>query len=381
MGLCFGGCSYGRAEMYYRAQGNTSAMTGTATFQTPIVMQSAQRTPVDADAVVTGALSKSNLRKRAELLDSIQAQPSRLVVVTGTGVTLQSVGHPGPGTDVAGWPGLLAHGLAHCRKLKLIDDEDADIVALQIQKQKSEYFIQAAEKIHECLAGSVNERLWWMKETIGSLKVKDPRLIKAILALNGLVTTVNYDDTIRQVSGRPALHWKQQNEITKRINNRSTDFTLHLHGLSEDLDSVVLDRTSYEAIRKDVKMQGLLQEFARFRTMLFIGCRQTFLDPNFQTLLKWAQIGLLGLESRHYVLCRASEETEIVTELQPHGYLTPLVYGEQHSDLAPFLEALASEARGGAAANPPTLSQAPASASTPANVLKPADIWKLHFYR
>lgn len=321
------------------------------------------------------------MHKREELLGSIRAQPSRLVVVTGTGVTLQSVGHPGPGTAVAGWPGLLEDGLARCRKLKLIDDDDAKIVALQIRGPKAEHFIQAAQKIHECLDKRVNERQWWMKETIGSLKVTDPRLIKAVLALNGFVTTLNYDNTIQQVSGRPALHWRQQNEITKRIVSHSTDFTLHLHGVSEDLDSIVLDRTSYEAISKNEQVQLLLRRFARFETMLFIGCRQTFLDPNFQTLLNWAQIGLLGLESRHYVLCRASEETDIVAELQPHGYLTPLVYGNDYPELAPFLEQLAIDARGVAAtANPPTLPQAPAAEAEPENVLKPTDIWKRHFY-
>jgi hypothetical protein len=329
-----------------------------------------------------GALSESNLQKRKELLDSIRAQPSRLVVVTGTGVTLQSVGYPAPGTAVAGWPGLLADGLERCRKLQLIDDVDARIVSLQIAGPKAEHFVQAAQKIHECLAKRVNERQWWMKETIGSLKVTDPRLIKAVLALDGLVTTLNYDNTIQQVSGRPALHWKQQNEITKRIRSRSTEFTLHLHGVFEDLDSVVLDHTSYQAISKNVQVHDLLRQFARFETMLFIGCRQTFLDPNFQTLLDWAQIGLLGLESRHYVLCRASEETDIVRELQPHGYLTPLVYGDDYPELAPFLEQLAIEARGAAAAaNPPTLPKAPTAEATPGNVLKPSDIWKLHLSR
>ena len=331
---------------------------------------------------MSGTLSTSNLQKRADLLDSIRAQPSELVVVTGTGVTLQSVGHSGPGTTVAGWPGLLGDGLERCRKLQLIDDVDAKIVALQIEGPKAEHFIEAAQKIHECLAKRVNERQWWMKETIGSLKVTDSRLIKAILALNGLVTTLNYDNTIHQVSGRPALHWRQQKEITERIKSHSTDFTLHFHGVSDDLDSIVLDRTSYEAISTNVQVQDLLRRFARFEKMLFIGCRQTFLDPNFQTLLNWAQIGLRGLESRHYVLCRKSEETDIVTELRPHGYLTPLVYGDDYPDLAPFLEQLAIDARGAAAtANPPTLPQAPAAEAEPENVLKPTDIWKRLFYR
>lgn len=337
----------------------------------PTGTQPAHTTPA------SGAWSNSNLHKRKELLDSIRAQPSRLVVVTGTGVTLQSVGHPAPGTDVAGWPGLLANGLERCRNLKLIDDEDAEIVARLINSHKCEWFIHAAQKLHECLRSRLNERESWMKESIGSLKVVDDRLIKVILALDGLVATLNYDDTIHQVSGRPALHWKQQKEITKRLRVHAKDFTLHIHGLSDDVDSVVLDRISYEAISNDVQMQSLLQGFARDKTMLFVGCRQTFLDPNLQTLLNWAQKALAGFEHHHFILCRASEEAAIVTELQPHGYLTPLVYGDHYTDLAPFLETLATEAHGAAATvNPPFLPQAPAVAATPVNVLKPADIWK-----
>jgi hypothetical protein len=355
--------------MHYGTGETTSAMTGPATPHTSAVTSPAQPAPAG------GASNELNRRKREELLDSMRSQPSRLVVVTGTGVTLQSVGYPAPGTEVASWPGLLANGLGRCCHLKLIDDADAEVVALQIKQKKSEHFIQAAQKIHECLAPRVNERLLWMKDTIGALTVTDPRLIRAILSLNGLVTTLNYDSTIHQVSGRPALHWRQQNEITKRVSRHAIDYTLHLHGLGDDLDSIVLDRTSYDAIRKDVKTQDLLRRFARFETMLFIGCRQTFLDPNFQTLLEWAQLGLASLESRHFILCRASEESEIVVELQPHGYLTPLVYGEQHSDLAPFLEALALEAQGVAATNPVTLPKA-LSAAPSFNVLKPADIWK-----
>lgn len=201
-------------------------------------------------APASGAFSAANLVKRQQLLASVQARPSRLVVVTGTGVTLQSVGHPAPGTDVASWPGLLANGLQRCRTLQLIDEADAAVVELLIQQKKSENFIQAASKIHESLDKQSNGRLWWMKESIGLLKVTNPRLIKAILALNGLVATLNYDTTIYQVSGRPALHWKHQNEITKRIIDRALDFTLHVHGTGEDIESIILDRSSYETISK-----------------------------------------------------------------------------------------------------------------------------------
>jgi hypothetical protein len=268
---------------------------------------------------------------------------------------------------------LLANGLQRCRTLQLIDDADAAVVELQIQQKKAEHLIQAASKIHESLDKQVNGRLWWMKESIGSLQVTNPRLIKAILALKGLVATLNYDTTIHQVSGRQALHWKQQKEIDKRINDR--DFTLHLHGCLEDIESIILDRESYEMISKHQQMQDLLHRFSRWEALLFVGCRQTFLDPNFQALLGWAQKGLFGLEARHFVLCRASEEAEILLELRPYGYLTTLVYGDDHADLAPFLEQLATDALGvTASANPPTIS---ATAAPSSNVLKPAELWKL----
>lgn len=329
-----------------------------------------------ADTRPTGA-DASNAVKRKELI--VDIRDKRLVVVTGTGVTLQSVGYPAVGTEVAGWPGLLNHGLEYCRRERLIDNSHAKVVDVQIKSQETDEFINAAQKIHECLATRTNGRQWWMKESVGSLTVTDSRLIKSIVALNGLVTTLNYDTTIQQVTGRPALHWKQQAEITKRIRDHAIDYTLHIHGVCDVVDSIVLDRTSYDMIAKDVKMQGLLHRFARFDTMLFIGCRQTFLDPNFQTLLNWAQIGLAGAEHRHFILCRSSEEASILEELRPHGYLTPLVYGDQHSDLAPFLEALALEALGASAtANPPTLPQAPAAVPATANVLRPSDIWQLH---
>jgi|GEM_PF-3349971 len=348
-------------------------MTGLTTLEFAAATPPAQPAPAVMGAPAHSVVDNSSLRKRDELLDSMRAQPSRLVVVTGTGVTLQSIGHPGPGTDVAGWPGLLADGLARCQKLKLIDQEDAGVVAHLINGKKCEWFIHAAEKIHECLATRVNERETWMKDSVGSLKVKDQRLLKAIVALRGLISTLNYDSTIHQVTGLPPLHWRQQRDLNRKLREHATDFALHWHGVSDDMKSIVLDRTSYQEIGTDPLMQSMLQGFARDKTMLFAGCRQTFLDPNLQALLNWAKTALAGLEHRHFILCRANEEEAILEELQPHGYLTPLVYGNNHTDLAPFLEQLAVEAHGVAATvNPPTLN----TEAVPENARQPADIWK-----
>ena len=162
-----------------------------------------------------------------------------------------------------------------------------------------------------------------MKESIGQLKVRNPALLRAIRGLGGLISTLNYDSLPEQVTGRPPVHWRQQTEITRYIRDHSKEFILHLHGHWEKPNSIVLDRRSYEEIASDLNMQDLLRRFARFETLLFVGCEKTFGDPNFKTLLKWAHKALEGVDHRHFILCRDSDEQSVLVSLQPHGYLAP----------------------------------------------------------
>ena len=213
---------------------------------------------------------------------------------------------------------------------------------------------------------------------VGQLKVTEPRLIRAIQNLGGLIATLNYDSLLAQVTGRPPIHWRQQTEITRYLRGHSNEFILHLHGQWEVPESIVLDHNSYEAIAGDVKTQDLLRRFARFETMLFIGCGQTFFDPSFQTLLRWANDALGWLNTGHSALCRRCEEPNMLAELRSHAYLAPLVYGEAYEDLAPFLlKTLGSESGSAAAVNPLITSQVGFGTMGPSKLVKPADVWKL----
>jgi SIR2-like domain len=323
----------------------------------------------------------SNLGKRGELLDSIR--DDRLVVVTGTGVSLHAVGHPAPGTEVAGWPGLLHHGLKHCVSLQLLDADEATIVDLQIRKDDPEHLIAAAQKIHSCIDRQAgNGRYWWLKESIGQLKLVEPRLIRAIQDLGGLVATLNYDNLLEEVTGRPPIHWRQQAEITGYIRRRSKEFILHMHGWWEVPESIILDQKSYQEIAADSDMQELLRNFARFETMLFVGCGNTFFDPNFQKLLEWASRALESAKHRHFILCRQCEEPHILAALQSRAYLTPIVYGKEYEDLTAYLETLGGESGSAAAAvNPPVVSKVGLGSGAPARLIKPADVWNLQSRR
>jgi hypothetical protein len=305
---------------------------------------------------------------------------TNLVVVTGTGVSLQSVGYPDqPGTGVAGWPGLLESGVLYCEKHDLVSPNGAAIARLQINSpDTTEDLIDAAQKIHGWLAKRTNARLHWTKETIGSLVLHDSSLITAIQNLGGLIATLNYDGLLHEVTKRPPVHWKEQDKIDGHIRTRSLDYILHIHGHWKAIDSMVLDRTSYDEISKSDKMQQVMQYFARWKTMLFIGCGNTFSDPNFGTLINWCNKALNGSTYRHFILCQQCDEQDFIKKLKPYGFLQPLVYGTTFTDLVPFLNDLAIDSGTRAAVANPPISLAPAAPAVGnVNIQKASDIWKL----
>ena len=138
--------------------------------------------------------------QRTQLVDSIMPGSGNLVVVMGTGVSLQTAGYPDqPGGTVAGWAGLLLNGVEYCRRYNLIDTEYSDIVQQQIESGETGNLIAAAQTVRDWLDKGVNRREHWINESIGSLKVHDHKLISTIRMLGGLMTTINYDDFPQQV--------------------------------------------------------------------------------------------------------------------------------------------------------------------------------------
>src|SRR5436190_123716 len=156
------------------------------TYDAPVASTTNTGTPVHC---------ASNESKREDVLASIGRQG--LVVVAGTGISISAVGDITPEAAVAGWPGLLMHGVNHCRRHQLLTDAEAEIVERQIKNgvdtRATASFVDAAQKIHDSLKGRVNGRQWWLAESIGKLKVKEARLIRAIQGLGGLIATLNYD--------------------------------------------------------------------------------------------------------------------------------------------------------------------------------------------
>jgi hypothetical protein len=322
---------------------------------------------------VQSRITKSNDTeiKRNELLDYIRS--TDLVVITGTGVAIQTTDCPKSGdAQVAGWVGLLQHGLEYCRTHALIENDNTEIIELQLKKPTTANLIDAARQIYEWLDRKKgNARYNWLQESVGQLKVRDPALIRALAGLGGLLSTLNYDSLHTDVTGRMPLHWQQLVDVDEHVRRKSNEFIFHMHGWWKHPESIVLDHKSYYGIASNRDMRDLMRDFARFRSLLFVGCVGTFFDPNFQTLLNWANDALRQARHRHFVLCRDRDEERLHEELRDCGMLEPLAYGANFSDLTSFVEKIAQDSgKTVATANPPL------ATFTQPRVQKPADVWK-----
>ena len=79
---------------------------------------------------------------------------------------------------------------------------------------------------------------------------------------------------------------------------------LHLHGIWNEPQTCVLEIRDYEHAIGDRFREALQRGLASFNRLLFIGCGDTFNDPNFSALLVWTRSVLRTAGLQHYALLR-----------------------------------------------------------------------------
>ena len=115
---------------------------------------------------------------------------------------------------------------------------------------------------------------------------------------------------------------------------------IHLHGLWTNPQSVVADFFSYRDIAKDRPTRGLMSNLFVFHRLLFVGCRGTFEDPHFTSVIRQISEDFDVGTHQHCVLCRDGDVTDLKALTAQSPMLQPLAYGATHDDLHEFLENL-----------------------------------------
>lgn len=262
--------------------------------------------------------------------------------VAGTGVSRSAC----PTSPLASWKGLLLDGIAYCGQINpknggLWNARRGELLEAWDQGDTAG-IVRIAAEIEEALGGP-NRRggayRRWLRRTIGSLAVSDSRVPDLLhLLSNGCIATCNYDDVLTRPTSPPAV-WTNSAAMIRVI--QGSPGIAHLHGHWKEPESVVLGTKSYEAVIGSPAAQALQRAIGTLRSLTFVGMGAGLEDPNLAGLLEWMATALAESETPHYrLVCRA----ELQSSNQP-TFLVPLVYGETHDDLVPFLERTARAAR------------------------------------
>ncbi|HEX3128438.1 MAG TPA: tetratricopeptide repeat protein [Thermoanaerobaculia bacterium] len=261
-----------------------------------------------------------------------------VLIVVGTGVSLAATGE-----SVASWQGLLKNGVERCEGLRRLPASKAENLRADIDSGSLDRLLDAATEVRKALSDpDESEVRIWLRDTVGRLRARNREVLEAIQDLGLPIATTNYDDLLEQVTGWRSVTWLDGDRAIQASQGKE-EAILHLHGHWAELDSVILDRESYERIRRHDLTQTILRGARTFKTLLFVGCGDGLSDPNFGALLEWAREVFRGMEGRHYRLCRESE-IDTLEKQHREDHILPISYGPEYGDLAGYLGALVTKA-------------------------------------
>lgn len=260
----------------------------------------------------------------------------RLVPVVGAGVSTWTASLPG-------WIALVERGLDYVAGLGTHSPQEIDDARQLLASSET---IEAAQRLKSFLRAPSGEYRRWLRRVfrVAPDQVISDRLIGAIRRLYcPIVATTNYDKLIS------LLHYPMMDPVAWRnpalMHDALTEggAVLHLHGVYDDPESVVLGEDDYEAlVHRAPAYRDVLRTLWLDRTLLFIGCSFAGIeDPDFLNLLTWSAETFPDTAHKHYALIRNGRfKPEDVGRFLHNWRIQIIGYGDTFDDLAPFIEAL-----------------------------------------
>lgn len=264
----------------------------------------------------------------------------QVVLFVGAGVSAAATN----GDELAGWPGLLRSGAERASEVGegiypgWLDSVNLDITN-GLEHNNIPSLLAAAEKVTAALGGrGGGEFKRWLRETVGTLEVVNPRILQALVGLGVPILTTNYDLLIESFTGRQPCTWQEPSQLQMVLRGESTDVA-HMHGTWRSSESVILGAQSYGSIVGDQPAQALLHALGAMKSILFVGAGAGLSDPNLDGFRKWLHESLGETEPRHYRLCLDEEVKRLQTE-HSNERVAIVPYGASFEDLVPFIETL-----------------------------------------
>lgn len=274
-----------------------------------------------------------------QLINSVQ--DGELVAVVGSGVSAALTDNKSP---CLSWKGLIRNGFDYANEKGKITDIQLDFWKPQIDSNDIDDLILAAEFVGRKLDGPKGDLYArWLESAFHNITPTNSSMKEAIQRIQSLgipICTLNYDLLLEQVTGLPAITLNDTNKVTEWMRSKNATISpgvLHLHGSWDAPTTCVMGVRDYEGTLGNDIRDLIQRSLASFKQLLFIGCGDTFSDPNFSALIKWLKSTMSAATPVHYALVTDSSLSHRNADPTWQGFVEPISYGSNRNNLPTFL--------------------------------------------
>ncbi|WP_447652276.1 SIR2 family protein [Pseudomonas abietaniphila] len=263
-----------------------------------------------------------------------------LILVIGSGL---SVGLTGNAYPALSWKGLVDDGLEQSKSKGKLTVEQLAKWKDMLRSNDIDDLLAAAEIVGRKL-GSPNGDLYarWLHDCFSNIESSNAELSDVVVSLAKSGTpmcTLNYDSLLESVTGQSTILLSDVRKSTEWM-RKETSGILHLHGHWQTPEGCILGVRDYESTLNDQPRELFQKALGVYNKLLFIGCGDTFADPNFSALIDWLRTHMKSSAHQHYALVLDKQVDERSADESWQGFVEPLGYGSNHSDLPNFLREL-----------------------------------------
>lgn len=268
-------------------------------------------------------------------------QQGILVPFVGAGLGVSAANLPS-------WPVLLEEGIEYVKTSLHLDASAASLVKISELAAES-HFVEAFSELAKVMSGDPDnpDNLLW--ESFIAEQFSDPTIVNSELldALSYLncprIVTTNYDRLLEMWQAIPSKSLTWQDAAGIRDAFRLGSGVVHLHGVWDRPESIVLSRNSYESISADESARHIARVIFHGSVLMFIG---TSLDgthdphlgdllSEFESLADRKQ----GVSNPHIMLVRGRVNGKMRAKWLRQG-IEPVSYGDEYDDLPKFLRSI-----------------------------------------
>lgn len=263
-----------------------------------------------------------------------------LVIVVGTGLSISLTANQYPQLS---WGGMIKSGLEEAFSQGAILGEQKDRWIAQLASNDIDEVLSAAEFMGRKLGapGSISYRRW-LERSFKNISFQEGALsdsLRKLLASGARFCTLNYDSVLEDVLGVPGILMTERDAVHSWM-RQELPGVLHLHGKWSEPETCVLGIRDYTLAIQSESRDLVQRNLASFGRLLFVGCGDTFADPNIASLAKWVSREVRGHNLQHYGLVLENEVSRRRQDASWKDFVEPISYGRQYDDLSSFLAEL-----------------------------------------